>query len=108
MRWTRPGPTWLYSSLVEGAAGLAAICLQLVFEVCLPVSLHRQFPTQHLQLLASTARALEKAEHQQVCDVLGPQAGTVADLRWKGSQEGSREPGSEHSWTRVTMACDNQ
>lgn len=82
MRWTRPGPTWLYSSVVEGAASLAAICLQLAFEVCHQVSLHRQFLTQHLQLLVEIrVRALEKAEHQQVCDVLGVQARAIADLR---------------------------
>lgn len=61
--------------MVEGAASPAAICLQLVFEVCIRVNLHRQFLTQYLQLLVEiTVRALEKAEHQQVCDVLSLQA----------------------------------
>lgn len=65
VRWTRPGPTWFYSSMVEGAASPVAVCLQLILEVRLWVNLYGQFLTQFLQLLAEIrARALEKAEHQ--------------------------------------------
>lgn len=61
--------------MIEGAASPAAICLQLVFTVPLQVNLHGQLLPQYLQLLVEiTVIVSEKAEHQQVCDVLGPQA----------------------------------
>ena len=61
--------------MVEGAASPAAVCLQLVLEVRLRVNLHWQFLPQRLQLPVELAvRALQKAEHQQVCEALGLQA----------------------------------
>ena len=61
--------------MVEGTASPAAVCLQLVFQLCLRVKLHGQFLRQQLQLwVEMTVRALEESEHQQVCDALGLQA----------------------------------
>lgn len=79
VKGTRPGPTWLYSSMV-GTAGPAAVGLQLVL-VRIQVNWHGQFLTQYLQLsVEMILRVLEEAKHQQVCDVLSIQARAVADL----------------------------